>query len=130
MVRSSFPSGLSFLTVAPFVALLVTSNIALGAVRPNAAQGMLEPMPDIVGVASAFLGGFQTMTGAAASAVAASLFDGKTANAMTGTMAICAGSALAVYRLVVYPAEKRMHAENAGATGERPIEDVGATVAA
>ena len=119
-----------FLTVAPFVALLVMSNIALGAVRPNAAQGMLEPMPDIVGVASAFLGGFQTMAGAAASAVAVSLFDGKTANAMTGTMAICAASALAVYRIVVYPAEKRMHAEHAAATGERPIEDVGATVAA
>jgi DHA1 family bicyclomycin/chloramphenicol resistance-like MFS transporter len=118
------------LTVAPFVALLVASNIALGAVRPNAAQGMLEPMPDIVGVASAFLGGLQTMTGPAASAVAASLFDGKTANAMTGTMAICATASLAVYRFIVHPAEKRMHAENLGATGERPIEDVGATVAA
>lgn len=118
------------LSVAPFVTLLVASNIALGAVRPNAAQGMLEPMPEIVGVASAFLGGVQTMTGAAASAVAASLFDGRTANAMTGTMAICAAAALAVYRFIVYPAEKRMHAENAGATGERPIEDVGATVAA
>lgn len=49
---------------------------------------------------------------------------------MTGTMAICAASALAVYRFIVYPAKKRNHAENAGATGERPIEDVGATVAA
>ncbi len=91
---------------------------------------MLEPMPEIVGVASAFLGGVQTMTGAAASALAVSLFDGTTANAMTGTMAISSASALAVYRFIVYPAEKRIHAENAGATGERPIEDVGATVAA
>ena len=87
-------------------------------------------MPEIVGVASAFLGGLQTSTGAASSAIAASLFDGKSATAMTGTMALCAASALVVYRVVVHPAEKRMHAENAAATGERPIEDVGATVAA
>lgn len=118
------------LNVAMLVSLLVASNVALGAVRPNAAQGVLEPMPEIVGVASAFLGGLQTTTGAASSAIAASLFDGKSANAMTGTMVLCAASALVVYRTVVHPAEKRMHAENAAATGERPIEDVGATVAA
>jgi DHA1 family bicyclomycin/chloramphenicol resistance-like MFS transporter len=123
-------SATGVLSVVSFVALLVANNIALGAVRPNAAQGMLEPMPEIVGVASAFLGGVQTLTGAASSAIAASLFDGRTANAMTGTMVICALAAFVVYRLVVYPAEKRMHAEKAGATGERPIEDVGATVAA
>ena len=49
---------------------------------------------------------------------------------MTGTMATCAIAAFAAYRFIVYPAEKRMRAESAGATGERPIEDVGAAVAA
>jgi len=88
------------------VGLLVVGNVAHGVVRPNAAQGALEPMPEIVGVASALLSGLQMLTGAAASAIAASLFDGRTAIAMTGTMAVCTLGALAVHRLVVRPAER------------------------
>lgn len=118
------------LGLATFVSLIVIGNLALGALRPNAAQGMLEPMPEIVGVASAFLGGLQTTTGAVASAIAAEWFDGRSAIAMSATMFVCAVLALVVYRYIVRPGERRMHAEHASATGERPIEDVGATVAA
>jgi DHA1 family bicyclomycin/chloramphenicol resistance-like MFS transporter len=122
-------SATQVLGVGTLVALIVVSNMALGAVRPNAAQGMLEPMPEIVGVASAFLGGLQTITGAVSSAIAAELFDGRTALAMTGTMAVCAIGALLVYLLMVRPAERRLRNEHV-ATGERPIDDVGTTVAA
>jgi len=95
-----------------FIPLLMAGNVAHGVVRPNAAQGALEPMPEIVGVASALLGGLQMVAGALASAIAASLFDGRSALAMTGTMAVCAVGALGTFLLVVRPAERRL--------GERP----------
>ena len=76
--------------------------------RPNASQGALEPMPDIAGLASAVLTGLQMLVGALSSAVAAALFDGRTARAMTGTMAVCALASAAVYALIVRPAERRL----------------------
>ncbi|CAN5322805.1 multidrug effflux MFS transporter [soil metagenome] len=97
------------LTVAVFIPLVVIGNVGTGMLRPNAAQGALEPMPDIVGVASALLSGMQMVVGALASAIAASLFDGKTALAMTGTMTVCSLAAALVYASVVRPAEKRAH---------------------
>jgi DHA1 family bicyclomycin/chloramphenicol resistance-like MFS transporter len=97
------------------IPLLMIGNVAHGAVRPNAAQGALEPMPEIVGVASALLGGLQMVTGALVSAIAASLFDGRSALAMTGTMAVCAAGALGVYLAVVRPAERRSGARPGGA---------------
>jgi DHA1 family bicyclomycin/chloramphenicol resistance-like MFS transporter len=89
------------------VPLVVLSHVGQGVVRPNASQGALEPMPDIAGVASAVLTGLQMLVGALASGIAASLFDGRTARAMTGTMVICSLGAAAVYALVVRPAERR-----------------------
>jgi DHA1 family bicyclomycin/chloramphenicol resistance-like MFS transporter len=89
------------------VPLVVLSHVGHGIVRPNAAQGALEPMPDIAGVASAVLTGVQMVVGALASGLAASLFDGRSATAMGGTMAVCALGAAAVYVLVVRPAERR-----------------------
>jgi DHA1 family bicyclomycin/chloramphenicol resistance-like MFS transporter len=82
-------------------------------------------MPEIVGVASALLGGLQMVAGALASAVAASLFDGRSALAMTGTMAVCAAGGLAVYLLVVRPAERRSGVRHGG-----PDDDVLAESAA
>ena len=106
-------SGL--LRVASFIPLVVVGNVGTGMLRPNAAQGALEPMPDIVGVASALLSGMQMVIGALASAVAASLFDGRTALAMTGTMTICTLSAALVYASVVRPAENRAREESGSA---------------
>ena len=106
------------LRVASFIPLVVGGNVGTGMLRPNAAQGALEPMPDIVGVASALLSGMQMVIGALASAVAASLFDGRTALAMTGTMTVCTLMAALVYTSVVRPAEKR--ARRQSGRGPRP----------
>ena len=95
------------LTTALFIPLLVAGNVAHGVVRPNAAQGALEPMPDIVGVASALLSSMQMLMAAGVSALAASLYDGRTAIAMTATMSACAIAAVIVYAAVVRPAERR-----------------------
>jgi DHA1 family bicyclomycin/chloramphenicol resistance-like MFS transporter len=89
------------------VPLVVLSHVGQGVVRPNASQGALEPMPDIAGVASAVLTGLQMLVGALASGIAAALFDGHTARAMTATMVLCSLGAAAVYALVVRPAERR-----------------------
>ena len=90
------------------VPLVVVGNVGLGAARPNTAQGALEPMPDIAGVASAVLSALQMLTGAIASAATAALFDGRSAIAVTGTMAAFAVCALAVYGYVVRPAERQL----------------------
>jgi DHA1 family bicyclomycin/chloramphenicol resistance-like MFS transporter len=90
-----------------FIPLVVIGTVGTGLLRPNAAQGALEPMPDIVGVASALLSGMQMVIGALSSAVAASLFDGHTALAMTGTMTVCSLAAALAYLGLVRPAERR-----------------------
>ena len=95
---------LSLWTLIP---LMVVGNVGQGVARPNAAQGALEPMPEIAGVASAVLSALQMLTGAAASAVGAALFDGRSGRAMTETMAVCAVAASAVYFGVVRRAERR-----------------------
>ncbi len=117
------------LRVWPMIALITAGNIAHGIVRPNAAQGALEPMPDIVGVASALLGGLQMIVGATSAAVAAALFNGQSAIAMVGTMLFCATGALVVYLTVARPAERRLRAGQVSAE-DRPIEDVGSSAAA
>ena len=99
-------SATAALRITTFIPLVVLANIASGVTRPNAAQGALEPMPEIVGVASALLSGLQMLVGAVASALAASLFDGRTAIAMSATMAVCSVSAALVYLLVVRRAER------------------------
>ena len=96
------------LRIATFVPLVVFGNVATGMLRPNVAQGALEQMPEIVGVASALLSGLQMIIGAIASATAASLFDGRTALAMTGTMTVCSVSAAMIYITVVRRAELRL----------------------
>ena len=101
------------------IPLMVVGNVGQGIARPNAAQGALEPMPEIAGVASAVLSALQMLTGALASAVAAALFDGRSARAMTATMAVCAVAATAVYLGVVRRAERRW----AAPCGAGPVDD-------
>ena len=96
------------LTPTLLIGLIIVSHVCHAIVRANSAQGALEPMPEIAGVASAVLTGLQMIVGAVASALAAMLFDGHTAIAMTGTMAVCAVSALSVYIVIVRPAERRL----------------------
>ncbi len=109
------------LGVATLVPLLVVANVGQGALRPNAAQGALEPVPDIAGVAGAVLSALNMAAGASAAAVVAALFDGRSAMAVTGTMAVCAAGALAVYAGVVRRAERRLAARAAAPpVGARP----------
>ena len=105
-------SAAGWLSVATFLPLVITGNIATGMMRPNAAQGALEQMPDIVGVASALLSSMQMFVGAIASATAASLFDGRSAIAMTGTMAVCSVAAAVAYATLVHSAELRAATAN------------------
>jgi len=93
--------------VATVVPLAVLGFIGHGMVRPNAVQGALEPVPEVAGVASALMSAAQMVTGAAASAMVSTLFDGHTARSMTSVMAFCACAAASVYGLVVRPAEQR-----------------------
>jgi len=94
-----------WLRVWLLVPLVIVGFVGHGTVRPNAAQGALEPMSSIAGVASAMLSGTQMLVGAISSALVAELFDGRTAIAMTGMMAISATLSVLVYVLVVRPAE-------------------------
>ena len=96
-----------WLTVSLLVPIAVVGFVGQGAVRPNAVQAALEPVPDIAGVASAVLSGVQMLTGALASAVVASLFDGRSARSMTATMVACALASAALYVGVVRRAERR-----------------------
>ena len=97
------------LRVSTLVPLAMIGFIGQGIVRPNAVQGALEPMPDIAGVASAVLSASQMAAGALSSALVAELFDGRSALAMTGMMAISACGAAIVYGIVVHRAERRRH---------------------
>jgi DHA1 family bicyclomycin/chloramphenicol resistance-like MFS transporter len=96
-----------WLPVWVLVPLALIGFVGHGVVRPNAMQGALEPMASIAGVASAVMSGVQMLTGALASAVVAATFDGRTALAMTATMAFCASGSAIVYATIVRPAEGR-----------------------
>jgi DHA1 family bicyclomycin/chloramphenicol resistance-like MFS transporter len=98
------------LTVAPLVTLAVIGFVGQGVVRPHTAQGALEPVPEIAGVASAVLSAVQMVAGAVASAAVADLFEGWSALAMTGPMALCAVAAAAIYLWRVRSAEARASA--------------------
>ncbi|MEP6733799.1 MAG: multidrug effflux MFS transporter [bacterium] len=111
---------------ALLVGSVIVSFVFHSIVRANSAQGALEPMPEIAGVASAVLTGLQMIVGAVASAVAASLFDGRSAVAMTGTMSVCALAALTVYAVVVRPAERRLGSSHASHEDELPFGEVAA----
>jgi len=79
-----------WLTAWTLVGLVIVGFIGQGVVRPNAAQGALEPMSSIAGVASAVMSGTQMLVGSLASALVAATFDGRSAIAVTGTMFVSA----------------------------------------
>ena len=88
------------------VPLVVVGFVGQGIVRPNAVQGALEPLPDIAGVASAVVSALQMIVGAIASATVAAWFDGRSALAVTATMAVTAAVSATVYATVVLPGER------------------------
>jgi MFS transporter, DHA1 family, multidrug resistance protein len=96
---------LARLSVWSLVSLAFVGFVGQGVVKPNATQGALEPMAAIAGVASAVMSGVQMLTGAASSALVAALIDQRSAIAVTGIMAACAGASAVVYVFLVRPAE-------------------------
>ncbi|HUC16593.1 MAG TPA: multidrug effflux MFS transporter [Acetobacteraceae bacterium] len=89
------------------VPLLLLGAIGYGLITPNATQGALQPLPEIAGIASAVLSLLMMLMGALSGAVVSTFFDGRTALAMTGTMAGFAASALLLYLAYVRSAEPR-----------------------
>jgi DHA1 family bicyclomycin/chloramphenicol resistance-like MFS transporter len=105
MLVLSFTGAVSVVAVVP---LAVVGFIGHGMVRPNVVQGALEPVPAVAGVASALMSAGQMVTGASVSALVSTLFDGRSAHSMTVLQALCATTAILVYRLRVRPAERRL----------------------
>jgi DHA1 family bicyclomycin/chloramphenicol resistance-like MFS transporter len=112
MLALSAAGTLQVITIVP---LAVLGFIGHGMVRPNVVQGALEPVPDVAGVASAIMSAAQMVIGATASALVSTLFDGHSAQPMTGVMALCACAAASAYVIVVRPAEQRSVATHAAA---------------
>ena len=94
--------------VATLIPLLVLNTFCFGLISPNAKHGALQPLPEVAGVAAAVLGFTQMFLGGTlASALVTFLYDGRTATAMTGVMALFSIASLAAYVAIVRPAEKR-----------------------
>lgn len=99
--------------VTTLMPLLVLNTFSFGLIVPNAVHGAIQPVPEIAGVAAATLGFLQMLGGALASALIAFLYDGHTAIAMSGLMALFAIASFAIYTGVVRPAERYAVRESA-----------------
>jgi DHA1 family bicyclomycin/chloramphenicol resistance-like MFS transporter len=93
----------SLSTILP---LLVLNTFSIGFIGPNATQGVMHPLPDIAGVASAVLGSLRMLFGASAGVLVAILFDNHSAHAMAESMTLFSLGSLTVYWLIVRPAER------------------------
>jgi DHA1 family bicyclomycin/chloramphenicol resistance-like MFS transporter len=102
-------------SVRSILPLLMLNTFSIGFIGPNATQGVMHPLPDIAGVASAVLGSVRMIVGASAGVLVAFLFDNRTAHAMAESMTLFSAASLISYWLVVRPAE-RSNFESSGAT--------------
>jgi MFS transporter, DHA1 family, multidrug resistance protein len=85
------------ITLLAAMPLLAVSTFAFGFAAPAAAQGALEPIPELAGVAGGLLASVQMLFGAASSSLVALLFPALGVYAMSGVMAGCALLAGAVW---------------------------------
>ncbi len=108
MVALAMIGVASVLAVVPLATL---GFVGHGMVRPNVVQGALEPVPEVAGVASAIMSAIQMVTGASASALVSTFFDGTSARSLTITQLVCALVSVLVLVLVVLPAERRLVAQ-------------------
>lgn len=83
--------------VMTLMPLLILNTFCYGLIAPNAIHNALEPVPEIAGVAAALVGFLRMLAGAMASALIGFLFDGHTAFAMSGLMAVFAIASFATY---------------------------------
>jgi MFS transporter, DHA1 family, multidrug resistance protein len=88
------------------VSLLLIGAFGYGLITPNATQGALQPLPEVAGVAAAVLSLLMMLTGALSGMIVSTLFDGRTALAMTGVMAVFSTGAFVLYLAFVRPAEQ------------------------
>jgi len=106
-------------SVATILPLLVVNTFSVGFIGPNATQGVMHPMPDIAGVASAVLGSLRMFTGALAGLIVSFIFDGHTAHAMADSMTFFSLASLALYWFAVRAAERSA----IPASDEPPLEE-------
>lgn len=85
------------LSAMPF---LMMYTFSIGMVTPNIVHGILEPVPEIAGVASSLFGSSRMIAGAISAELVAFWYDG-TPMAMTGTMLLFAAAAFGFWLLVI-----------------------------
>jgi DHA1 family bicyclomycin/chloramphenicol resistance-like MFS transporter len=90
------------MTLGSTMPLLMLNTFAIGLMSPNIVHGIMEPLPEIAGVASSVFGGIRMMIGAIASELVAILYHG-TPMAMSETMALFAAAALIFGCLLFWP---------------------------
>jgi DHA1 family bicyclomycin/chloramphenicol resistance-like MFS transporter len=91
------------ITVASAIPTLLCVTTALGLITPTAAHGVLEPLPQVAGTASAVRGVMRMAGGALASALV-SLSTAGGPGAMVAVMLLCSAGSLAVWIFMVRPA--------------------------
>jgi DHA1 family bicyclomycin/chloramphenicol resistance-like MFS transporter len=111
LLAVSFTPYAAISTILP---LLVLNTFSVGFIGPNAAQGVMHPLPDIAGVASAVLGSMRMLVGAAAGFLVSFLFDNRTAHAMAESMSLFSVASLAIYVSVVRVAERSIAPDSRG----------------
>jgi len=94
LVGVSLSGTAQVITLMP---LLVINTFCSGIILPNATHGAIQPLPESAGVAAAVVGFLQMLCGAVASGLVAFLYDGRTAIAMSGVMALFAFASLITY---------------------------------
>ena len=94
LVVVSLSGAAQVITLMP---LLVINTFCRGIISPNAIHGAIQPVPESAGVAAAIVGFMQMLCGAVASGLVAFLYDGHTAIAMSGVMALFAIASLITY---------------------------------
>lgn len=94
LVVVSLSGAAQVITLMP---LLVINTFCFGIISPNATHGAIQPVPESAGVAAAVVGFMQMLCGAVASGLVAFLYDGRTAIAMSGVMALFAIASLITY---------------------------------
>lgn len=109
LISSALLLGLAVarvMTLASTMPLLMLNTFSIGLMSPNIVHGIMEPLPEIAGVASSVFGGIRMMTGAIASELVAILYQG-TPLAMSQTMTLFAAAALAFGCLLFWPSWRR-----------------------
>jgi MFS transporter, DHA1 family, multidrug resistance protein len=110
-----------WMPLALVVPLLVMCNVAFGMVMPNAMERVMEPLPEMAGVAGAAMGCIQMTMGAAVSGLVATFHDGHSALSMTALMVLCSLLASAAYLLLARPSELAIMPERVGSSRDGPL---------